>query len=349
MDSSIGSGLADVGGYLTSRMRAVGLRRAELYAVRVTAGPFLSFAQNREDVVLGRALRGVAEGRYVDVGANDPTHFSVTRAFYDRGWSGIAIEPVPSFAAAFRAARPRDQVVEAVVADKSGGEVVLHSVPGTGLSTLVDDVRDRHVGDGREVVDISVARHTLDDVLQDAGWSGQDIHFVTIDTEGSERSVLLGFDLARWRPWILVVEATAPLQTAETHAEWEDLVLAAGYRFCLFDGLSRFYVSPEKADEIGSALSRPANVFDDYSTPEQRNAVAKIAAASQAVKDREDELVRWRAAALTRFTTASVSGLSQQEIDELHRTRAELHNIRQTVSWRLTRPLRAIRARMGRE
>ena len=55
---------------------------------------FVSYAQNFEDVMLWRALREVTHGFYIDVGAADPDSDSVTRAFYDRGWSGINVEPV---------------------------------------------------------------------------------------------------------------------------------------------------------------------------------------------------------------------------------------------------------------
>ena len=34
--------------------------------------PFISYAQNYEDVILWRALRDVEHGFYVDVGAADP-------------------------------------------------------------------------------------------------------------------------------------------------------------------------------------------------------------------------------------------------------------------------------------
>ena len=54
---------------------------------------FISYAQNYEDVTLYRALRGVARGFYIDVGANDPINDSVTCAFYQRGWRGINLEP----------------------------------------------------------------------------------------------------------------------------------------------------------------------------------------------------------------------------------------------------------------
>ena len=49
----------------------------------------ISYAQNAEDVVLMRAFADVEKGFYVDVGAWDPVADSVTKAFYDIGWSGL--------------------------------------------------------------------------------------------------------------------------------------------------------------------------------------------------------------------------------------------------------------------
>src|SRR6478672_11439427 len=96
--------------------------------VAVSNPPFASFAQNGEDVVLWRALGHLYHGRYVDVGANDPTDDSVTRAFYDRGWRGIAIEPVPEYAQRFRDQRSEDLVVEAAITARSGDAITLHEV-----------------------------------------------------------------------------------------------------------------------------------------------------------------------------------------------------------------------------
>ena len=45
--------------------------------------------------MLWRAFHDARPGFYVDVGAADPDADSVTRAFYDRGWRGIDVEPLP--------------------------------------------------------------------------------------------------------------------------------------------------------------------------------------------------------------------------------------------------------------
>ena len=70
---------------------------------------FVSYAVNCEDVLLWRALRQASPGFYIDAGADDPDAGSVTRAFYDRGWSGVNVAQTPAAAARFAAVRPRDE------------------------------------------------------------------------------------------------------------------------------------------------------------------------------------------------------------------------------------------------
>lgn len=228
--------------------------------------PFVSYAQNGEDVVLHRALGHVGEGRYIEVGANDPVVDSISQSFYQRGWRGILVEPVPRLAESLRAQRVGDVVVQAAVSAEPSGSITLHEIAGTGLSSTVDEVGEAHRGTGWAVEDIEVPAVRLDSVVEEAGWSDGPIHFVMIDVEGAERDVLDTFDLRRWRPWVLVIEATEPKSTTPSHDQWEQIVLDAGYRFCLFDGLSRFYVSDEKYDELHTALGYPACAHDEYVT-----------------------------------------------------------------------------------
>ena len=283
------------------------------------AEPFVSFAQNGEDVVLWRALGHIEHGCYLDVGANDPAENSVSRAFYDRGWSGVAVEPDPTYADRFRTERPRDTVVEAVVTDIAETSAVLHRIEGTGLSTLVDDIRDFHRDAGFESSDTRVPALSLDAVIEDAGLGGRDIHFLSVDTEGSEESVLRSIDLARNRPWVVIVEATAPNTTKRTHQAWEPLLLDSGYEFCLFDGLSRFYVAAERG-ELRELLDYPACVFDAYRRIADIETEVEVQRLHQAVAD---------------------------EAARADRAEAELARMRATRSWRLTAPLRRVRRRSG--
>ena len=103
----------------------------------------ISHAQNGEDILLWRALCAIEEGFYVDVGAQDPTCDSVTRAFYDRGWRGINIEPVKNYFDKLCLERPRDITLQVAVGDRVGSGT-LYEFPNTGLSTLVEEVAFGH-------------------------------------------------------------------------------------------------------------------------------------------------------------------------------------------------------------
>ncbi len=306
---------------------------------RVTADAFVSYAQNREDVVLWRALHDVEGGTYVEVGAHHATELSVSKAFYDRGWSGLCIEAMPQLAEEFAAARPRDTVVQAAVLDTDADTVVLHAVEGTGLSTVVDEVGAEHGEHGWVVHDVEVPARRLDDLL-DEHVEGE-VHWLLVDTEGAEPSVLASVDLRRWRPWVLVVEATAPLSNEPTHESWEPGVLAAGYELCLFDGLSRFYVAEEHAERLRPLLSYPACVLDPYVTHDVHDMRTRL---HEAVT----EVIRWRGQVLQRWTEAASAALDAPGAGghpghEAARLRAELDALHSTLSWRVTAPLRTVR------
>ena len=379
---------------------------------------FESYAQNCEDVVLWRALRSVEAGTYVDVGAADPDEDSVTKAFYERGWSGLHIEPAGEHVERLRASRGRDVVVQAC-AGEHDGTVVLHHVVGTGLSSVVDDAVDRIEPGTREIIDEEVPMRRLDDMLSAEGFGDRDIHFLKVDVEGFERQVLLGIDLKVWRPWVVLVEATLPNSTEQVHHQWEPLLLDAGYTFCMFDGLNRFYASPEHP-ELVPVLGYPACVFDQpFVTPpharllsEHENllagndrlqalydaALTSYAESSAALDQARADFVRlegihgatvadwnrleaeyvktvgdWEALdrahreltvsldaeratsadlAAERDTLRDGIALMGAEFDGLRVQRdaadQELALIRQTLSWRITKPLRSVRRLRGR-
>lgn len=243
---------------------------------------FISYAQNREDVMLWRALEHVSSGFYVDVGAFDPVVDSVSKAFYDRGWRGIHVEPMAAYAAQLRAARPDETVVEKCVGARSG-RMTLHVVQDSGLSSLIEEHARRaeaELGFARmeQVVDVI----TLDELL--APYRDRDIHWLKIDVEGAERDALLGWNSHRDRPWIMLLEATVPNSQLESHQEWEPILTAGGYQHVYFDGLNRFYVAEEHR-ELMQAFRVPPNVFDKYLPA---NLVAAIDAQSRLTRELEN-------------------------------------------------------------
>ena len=168
---------------------------------------FISYAQNFEDVMLWRALRHVENGFYIDLGAGHPDDFSVTRAFYDRGWRGINVEPT-SRIMRLAGARPRDVNIHAAVGHRADKLTLFVVEDNKDISTLDPMIAEEHRIAGWTIGESQVPVVTLADICREHVRT--DVNFLKIDVEGAERDVLLGADLERFRPWIVIVEATAP-------------------------------------------------------------------------------------------------------------------------------------------
>lgn len=222
---------------------------------------FVSYAQNDEDIMLWRALKSVERGFYIDVGAAILDGHSVSRAFYEHGWRGVNIEPVPELCAAVRAARPEDASL-CIALGEADGERDFFTVPETGLSTFDPVIAQAHQAAGWRVIPGRVKVRTLGEICR--RYAKDPIHYLKIDVEGAEAEVLAGADFSAFRPWILVIEATWPGRPEASHARWEPALLERGYRFVWFDGLNRFYVAAEREAALAPYFRAPPNVWDEF-------------------------------------------------------------------------------------
>ncbi|MHA4867746.1 FkbM family methyltransferase [Duganella sp. PWIR1] len=259
---------------------------------------FISYAQNFEDVLLWRVLQHVPNGFYIDVGANDPELHSVTKAFYDHGWRGINVEPMPSYRAAFLEQRPRDINLN-VAAGAASGSITLFDLPEVnGWASTDAGVAAAHRAHGHKVVEHTVPLLTLTEICREHVRGP--VHFLKIDVEGFEADVLRGMDFAAWRPWIVVVEAIMPNSRDSNHSTWEAMLTEHGYQYAWFDGLNRYYVADEHA-ELAAGLQLQPNVFDEFIVHHLDKAWSRGAALEQQV-DAAWQLAQQHGASLEQAT-----------------------------------------------
>ncbi|AJE15483.1 FkbM family methyltransferase [Stutzerimonas balearica DSM 6083] len=221
---------------------------------------FVSYAQNFEDVMLWRALKHVKNGFYIDIGAQHPVVDSVSLAFYEHGWRGVHVEPTLQYSSLLRAARPDESVFQLAIGNQSQ-QLTFFEFEDTGLSTADAEVARKHQERGFKCRETLVPILSLDALLQQV--DARDIHWLKVDVEGLEKEVLESWQSSSKLPWVVVVESTCPMSQEKSHQEWEALLLAKGYSYVYFDGLNRFYVSPEHS-ELTEAFDTPPNVFDGF-------------------------------------------------------------------------------------
>ena len=225
--------------------------------------------------MIWRALKHVENGFYIDVGANDPTLYSVTRAFYDKGWHGINLEPVAEFHNRLAEQRPRDINLQIGASDVAGS-FPFFDIPDTGLATSDPAIAQKHRDRGWQVNTIDIPVLPLSDIC--TSHVNGEIHFLKIDVEGAEKKVLLGMDFKKWRPWLIIIEATVPMSQETQHQSWEFLLTDSAFEFVYFDGLNRYYVAQEHA-ELKPAFATPPNVFDGFVLNTDQEAKLRVAEA----------------------------------------------------------------------
>ncbi|WP_448061621.1 hypothetical protein [Cellulomonas hominis] len=168
------------------------------------------------------------------------------------------------------------------------------------------------------------------------------VHALLVD--GPDAAEVLGrLDLAALAPWVVIATAAsddaAPLALAER-----------GFVPTYFDGHSRFYVAAEHTATLRDRLDRPAGPSDDYRTAEVDALLTQVAGLEQEVAELRaardsalTELVRWRARAVEGWSeVAARAGRGLRDAGDGEFI-DEVEAMRRTLSWRITKPLRAVR------
>jgi FkbM family methyltransferase len=223
--SSVEQTLNDLRRFLVRNHRQLTRSRQRLYALeaeqelrrrgRQPRMPVEFTSQFGEDLLVWDLFDGQMEGFFIEAGAFDGYHYSVTYPLEAVGWTGLLVEPLPAPAQECARRRPASRVVQGalsgrnatghtdflVVTDMYGG--MLSHVPGAGVLAP---------GTQAQMQKIQVPLTNLNTLLGDHRGA---IDLVVIDVEGAESQVLDGFDLARYRPRLLLIETSqgAELQT----------------------------------------------------------------------------------------------------------------------------------------
>lgn len=221
-------------------------------------GVSLSYAQNREDIIINAFFDNAEDGFYVDIGANHPVFDSVTKLFYLKGWTGVDIEPNVKLASMIRTDRPLDTVLQVGVSDHVGEET-LRIYNNTGLSTfskkIMSESSEAYNAHKQKYIDVRVRVDTLANIL--GGIKDlKSIDFMKVDVEGLEYEVLKGNDWDKFRPELICVEAN------HSDKNWRKILISNGYVKFFEDGLNEYYAPKES--EKAQAFAFPESVLMKY-------------------------------------------------------------------------------------
>lgn len=150
------------------------------------------------------------DGTFVEVGAFDGVYVSNTFGLAKIGWNGLYIEPVHAHFELCKknhANHPNVKCVNYAVGDT---ECLIDINVGRELSTISNEMKDIygniqwakpfHSGQIQKC-----HQKTLDSILEESSIA-PDFDILVIDVEGYELNVLLGFDILKWKPKVVIIE-----------------------------------------------------------------------------------------------------------------------------------------------
>jgi FkbM family methyltransferase len=188
----------DSGSYTDHEVRAF----AQKYGPeRHTEGP--------EEWMIRDFFEDKRDGFFLDVGANHHERFNKTWYLeHNLGWSGIAVDALKEFALGYQQYRPRTKFFAFFVSDRSDETAKVHVISG---NTLVASSNREFVSEfgTPDRVD-TVPTVALNDLL--AAQHVERLDFLTMDIELHEPAALQGFDIERYRPALVCIEALLPVR-----------------------------------------------------------------------------------------------------------------------------------------
>ena len=199
------------------------------------------YSQFDEEIVVRDFFQDRRDGFFLDVGCAWPIRSSTTYYLEEKlGWSGIGVDANDRYAPAWIEKRPNSKFFAYLISDHSGTIDKFYTAMALGSTQKERKFRDQVI-EGREV---EVPSITLNDLLEQNGV--ESIDFLSMDIEESEPAALAGFDIKRYKPELVCIEASPSIRT-----EILEYFAANGYeridRYLATDKIN-WYFTPKKME-----------------------------------------------------------------------------------------------------
>jgi FkbM family methyltransferase len=165
------------------------------------------YSQFNEEIVVRDFFQDLENGFYLDIGCAWPEKSSTTYYLEKHlGWTGIGVDANAKYGADWAKFRPASKFRTYLVSDHSGSLDKFYLLEALG-STQKNRVFNDRILHGKEV---EVPSITIDDLLERNGI--EKIDFLSMDIEESEPAALAGFDIKRFSPKLVCIEASPSIR-----------------------------------------------------------------------------------------------------------------------------------------
>lgn len=146
------------------------------------------YSQNDEEKYITEYFHNFNNGRggkFIEIGAFHPTTFSNTRALFERGWTGVMVEPSPTCMANIKAVyanEPRIQLLQVAITHEDGYTKFYESGGDAVGTTEVQHKEKWEKGSNVQFSEIQVQTMSMAKLI---ALYGADVDFINIDVESN--------------------------------------------------------------------------------------------------------------------------------------------------------------------
>ncbi len=169
------------------------------------------YSQFDEELCIRDFFQDRRDGIFLDVGCAFPQRNSTT--FYlDKhlGWTGIGVDAVAEYAKHWASHRPGTRFLNLLISDHSDTEDTFYRAAWWEVSSAKKEMVEKPGGRDKpyNYTEIKVRTITIDKLLEDNGI--EKIDFMSMDIEGFQMTALAAFDIQKYQPELVCIEAYRP-------------------------------------------------------------------------------------------------------------------------------------------
>jgi len=219
----------------------------------------ISYSQCGEDLIVEFIFNilKVNDVYYLDIGEHHPYYLSNTALFYEKGFSGVLVEPDPDLCKLIKKYRKKDLCLNFGIGinNESDANFFIFDVPT--LNTFSSEEALRYQKEGHRI--IKTIKVTLVDInsLID-NYCSKVPNFVSIDIEGYDFQVLSMFNFQKYRPEVFCIETLTYAKNGKNRKlnEIINLMESKGYLLYADTYINSIFVEKNKWKRDGKKISQ---------------------------------------------------------------------------------------------
>lgn len=214
----------------------------------------IHFSSDGEDVIINKWLSGIKKGFYIDIGSHKPLFSSNTFDLYLNGWQGICIDPNPGLKLKYTLLRSLDIFLNAAIVlnNKKKNINFYYYEKNTDLNTFSKSrvIIQKKIYNRIPTKILNIKIINIDELVSLI--DRKVVHFLNIDIEGLEESIVKSLLNKKIFPWCIAIEELGKTCEEMNKSKIKKFLNKKGYFLASKTFLTSIYIRKDVVKKLPS-------------------------------------------------------------------------------------------------